>query len=188
MKRNSARSLQAAPFFAVAVLSLLAGASARANDYVIYVAPGGTPAETSAQGKADGNATFAERSAQKAFDKAGQLLSQDGAHSVSVLMAGGDYAGKAGGGMYFVPQIKNPRGVLRIIGGFAPDFSGRQPFKYLTRLTTNEGRNQGILNISKQSQLQELVVSALLLDAAQSNDYDKKTTAFSKAVRARFLC
>jgi len=177
MKRATAKFLKIALFFVFPVCSLTL---AQADNYVIYVAPGGTPAETSAQGKADGKLSFAERSPQKAFDKAGVLLSQPGAHNVSVLMAGGTYAGKAGAGMYMVPQIKNAQAKLHIIGGFTDDFTGRQPFKNLTKLTTNNGRNQGILNISKQSQLQELVISGLMLDAAPSSDYDKKTNSILK--------
>lgn len=117
---------------------------------------------------------------QKALDKAGELLSQPGAHSASILVTGGDYAGKAGAGMFIVPQIKNAQARLRIIGGFKDDFAGRQPFKNPTRLTTNEGRNQGILQLSKQSQLQELVISGLLLDAAPSNKYDQRTNSILK--------
>ena len=180
MKNPAFKLRNAVPFFALAVLSLLNCSATRAHDYVIYVAPGGTPAETAAAGKADGDKSFAERSPQKAFDKAGVLLAQPGAHSVRILLAGGTYAGKAGAGMYIVPQIKNAQGKLHILGGFTDDFTARQPFKNLTRLTTNMGRNQGILNIAKQSQLQELVISGLLLDAAESNDYDKKTNSILK--------
>ena len=174
-------AVKAAPLIAVAAMSLLALAPAQANDYVIYVAPRDTPAGTAAEGKANGTTTFAEHGMQKAFDKAGALLNANGQHTASVLMAGGDYAGKAGGGIFFIPQIKNAQGTLRIIGGYNADFSGRQPFQNLTGLATNMGRNQAILQLSKQSQLKELVISGLLLDAGPSNQYDAKTNSLLKA-------
>ena len=180
MKILSAKSWPVAPVLAATLLNLLVVTTAKANDYVIYVAPKGTAAATNATAKADGAANFAEGTLQRAFDKAAELLNQTGTHSASVLVAGGEYAGKAGAGAWMVPQIKNPQASLRIIGGFADDFATRQPFKNLIRLTTNEGRNQGILNISKQSQLRELVISGLLLDAEKSNKYDGPTNSLLK--------
>jgi len=171
--------LKAAPFFAVA-LNLLGGAPAMADNYLIYVAPRDTAAATAAGGKANGAAVFAEYSLQKALDKAGALLSAPGTHSASLLVAGGDYAGKAGSGIWTVPPIKNAQGTLRIVGGYANDFASRQPFKNLSRLTTNMGRNQGILQLSKDSQLKEFVVSGLLFDAALSNKYDARTNSILK--------
>lgn len=178
--RSLSVSLKAAPFLTLGVLNLLGMGPVDANDYTIYVAPGGTPAATSAEGKVNGTSSFAERSAQKAFAKAGTLLSQPGTHSATIMLAGGDYAGQAGSGMYTVPSIKNAQATLRIIGGYAPDFATRQPFTHLTRLTTNIGRNEGILNISKQSELKELVISGLVLDAAPSNKYDARTNSILK--------
>ena len=161
-------------------LSLLTLAPALAADYLIYVAPKDTPAFSAAEAKANGTSAFAERTLQNALDKAAQLLVQPGAHTATVLIAGGDYAGKAGLGMFTVPPIKNAQATLRITGGYADDFATRQPFRKLTRLLTNEGRNQGILNLSKQSQLAELVISGLLFDAAPSNKYDQKTNSLLK--------
>lgn len=168
------------PSLAAIGLGLAAIPPAVADDYLVYVAPSGSPASTAAEGKANGTSRFSERSIQKSLDKAAALLSQPGPQRVSVLIAGGDYLGKAGAGMYIVPQIKNPQGTLRIIGGFSDDFSERQPFRNLTKLTTNEGRNQAILQLSRQSQLKELVISGLLFDAAPSNRYDAETNSILK--------
>lgn len=169
-----------APLLAVATLHLLALVPAEANDYTIYVAPSDSPARGAAEGKANGASVFAERSMQKALDKAGNLLGQPGEHKVSLLLAGGNYGGQAGSGIFMVPAIKNARGTLHIVGGYADDFASRQPFQHLTKLTTNMGRNQGILQLSQQSELKELVISGLLLDAAPSNKYDARTNSILK--------
>lgn len=174
--KNSKIRLPGVVLFATMVACGLAGSQARSDSYVIYVAPRDTPAAAAATAKANGNTAFAERTLQRAFNKAGELLAK-GSHQATILIAGGNYTGQAGVGMFNVPQIKNPQASLRIIGGLSEDFTGRQPFKNLTRLQTNEGRNEAIVQFARQSQLKQIVISGLLLDAAPSNKYDSRTNS-----------
>lgn len=153
---------------------------ASADQYIIYVAPRDTPAYAAAQSKEDGQYQFAERTVHRALTKAADLLNQPGPHTVLVAVAAGSYNGKAKQGVWMIPQISNPEGVLQIVGGYNDDFSGRQPFGNLTALVTREGRNGAFLQFAKRTQLKQVVISGLLFDAAPSNAYDVKTNSIKK--------
>ncbi len=174
-RRFSARGL-------VAALALMTGLApvCRPDTYVVYVAPRDSPASAVAKSKADGATVFAERRLHRALTKAAELL-QSGPHTVNVLVAPGAYPGKIRAGVWVLPPINNPQGSLRLIGGFNDDFTGRQPFRRLSRLVTVEGRDGALLQISRKSALKQLVISGFVFDAAPSNKYDAKTNSLLKA-------
>ncbi len=150
-----------------------------ANDYVIYVAPKNTTAYENAGAKANDTTVFAQRTFHRALTQAADLL-QSGSHTVTVVVAQGQYFGKAKQGIWVVPVIDNPEGTLRIVGGFNEDFSARQPFLWVSELITAEGRNGALIQITKKSRLKELVISGFLFDAAPSNKYDARTNSILK--------
>ncbi len=175
--------MKASPMRTLVLLFTLLGLTvqfAQANDYIIYVAPKNTPAYANAEAKEDGQQQFAERTVHRALTKAAELLNQSGEHRVIVAVAAGSYRGKAKQGIWVVPQITNPQGSLQIVGGYNDDFSGRQPFGNITALVTSEGRNGAFLQLTKRSQLNTLVISGFLFDAAPSNTYDAKTNSIKK--------
>ncbi|MFQ5569888.1 MAG: hypothetical protein ACE5G0_09450 [Rhodothermales bacterium] len=161
------------------MLAVLVPPTAQADSYVIYVAPKNTSAYEVAQQKADDTLIFAERTFHRALTKAASLL-QSGPHTVTVVVAQGQYFGKAKQGIWVVPVIDNPEGTLRIVGGFNDDFTARQPFLWVSELITAEGRNGALLQITKKSRLKELVISGFMFDAAPSNAYDQKTNSILK--------
>jgi hypothetical protein len=152
---------------------------AYADDYVIYVARKDSKALEVAKTKSDNKSIYAERTFHKALVKAADLL-QLGKHTVTVMVANGEYVGKAKQGVWIVPKIDNPEATLRLIGGFNDDFSERKPFDLLTALVTNEGRNGAFIQFTKKSKLHELVISGFLFDAAASNKYDDETNSILK--------
>ncbi|NNF07208.1 MAG: hypothetical protein HKN21_10650 [Candidatus Eisenbacteria bacterium] len=164
---------------AVLLAMIFTTSMASADEYLIYVARKDTPAYTAAQGKANETTVFAQRTLHKALRQAAELL-QTGPHTVTVLVAEGAYVGKAKQGVWVIPVIDNPEATLRLVGGMNEDFSARQPFAWLTRLVTREGRDGALLQITKKSKLKELVVSGFLFDAAPSNAYDSKTNSLLK--------
>ncbi len=162
------------------LVSLSTVQPARADTYRIFVAPKDSPAYTFAQSQEDGRRQFAERTFHRALTKAAELLNQPGAHTVTIAVAAGSYTGKAKQGIWVVPQIDNPEATLHMVGGFNDDFSGRQPFANLAALTTSDVRNGAFLQLTRRSQLKELVISGFLFDAAVSNRYDIKTNSILK--------
>ncbi len=140
----------------------------------IYVAPKDTPAFAAAEKKAQAAGGQAERTLQRALDRAAEALNKGGPAVVTVRIAAGEYGGKLGAGTFAVPVVDNPEGTLRILGGYGDDLEARAPFRTLTRLKTAAGRGGGILAFTEKSKLKELVVSGLVLDAAPSNTYDGK--------------
>ena len=172
--------------FKVSLVALTLSASSLAaptlaTDYAIYVAPRDSVAEKTATGKANDTQIFAERTLHRALTKAGELLAKPGQNSVRVLVAAGQYKGKAGQGVWKIPTIANPQGRLYVLGGMNDEFTGRQPFGNLTELVTVSGRDGALLQFGSKSQLKEAVISGFLLDAAPSNDYDAKTNSLKKA-------
>ena len=124
--------------FLLCVLLVLTVLPARANEFTIYVAPKDSPAYSYAEGQADDKAVFAERSFHRALEGASKLLARGG--TVRILVAEGDYDGKAGAGIWKMPTVKSPSGRLHILGGWNDDFSARAPFDHLSRLVTRYGR------------------------------------------------
>lgn len=167
------------PATALAATVLIA-APVAADDYVILVAPRDTPAAEYAASRADDQTVFAERRLFRAVDRAAALLEAGGAHTVSILVAAGEYPGQTGLGVWEIPSIANPEGSLRILGGFNDDFSGRQPFALLSSLVTQEGRGGAFITVGRRSQLKQLVISGLHIDAAPSNTYDARSNSILK--------
>lgn len=158
-----------------------ASGSVRADDYTVYVAPKKSAAYEFAKAQADDETLFAERSFHKGLGQAAELLAAGGAHTVTVLVAGGEYYGKAKQGVWVLPAVDNPEGSLRILGGFNDDFTERKPFESVSGLVTIDGRNGAILSIEKKTKLRQLVISGFLFDAAPSNKYDAKSNSLLKA-------
>ena len=154
--------------------------AAAATDYVILVAPRGTAAGEFAEGRANDQTVFAERRLHRALTQAAELLAQGGAHTVSVLVAAGEYPGRTGTGVWEIPTIANPEGTLRVLGGFNEDFTGRQPFSLLSSLVTQPGRPGAFITVGPRSQLAELVISGFLFDAAPSNRYHAESNSILK--------
>ena len=148
--------------------------------HLVIVAPRGTTAYANAQGIENGNTVFAERALWRGLNKAAELLNEGGERVVHVAIAEGVYEGQFDQGVWKVPKIENANGTLRIMGGYNEDFSGRQPFGLPVRLQTIYGRDGAILQFEERSDLRELVVSGLLLDAAPSNAYDQRTNSLKK--------
>ena len=148
--------------------------------HLVIVAPRGTPAYDFAQGAENGTTVFAERALWRGLNKAAELLNEGGPRVVHVAIAEGVYEGQFDAGVWKVPTIENAQGTLRIMGGYNADFSGRQPFGLPVRLQTVYGRDGAILQFESGSELNELVVSGLLLDAAPSNKYDQRTNSLVK--------
>jgi hypothetical protein len=164
------------------VLVALAAAAppTRAVSYAVLVAPRDTEAHAFAEATANGQTVFAERTLWRGLNKAAEILNGGGEHTVMVLIAEGTYEGQFGQGVWKVPAIDNPSGTLRILGGYTPTFAGRQPFGLPVRLQTVYGRDGALLQFERGSALRELVVSGLLLDAAPSNRYDRRTNSLLK--------
>lgn len=160
--------------------TLAVAAPVAADDYVILVAPRDTPAAEYAAAQANDQTVFAERRLFRALNQAAEILGAGGAHTVTVMVAAGEYPGQTGLGVWEIPPIANPEGRLRIVGGFNDDFSGRQPFGLLSTLVTQEGRSGAFITVGRRSQLKEFVVSGFLFDAAPSNKYDARSNSILK--------
>lgn len=161
----------------VAVFLLAFSAVAHATTYTILVAPRDTPALANAEAKQNDSTVFSERKLYKALTKAAELVNKPGAHEVRVMIAAGEYTGQMGQGQWTVPAINNPEGSLAIIGGWNETWNGRQPFKHLVSLKTNEGRPGPMLMFTKNGVLKRLAVSGLLMDASPSNQYDARSNS-----------
>lgn len=168
----------------IASLALLAtmgtAAPTMAEDYVILVAGRDTPAAAYAETQANDQGVFFERRLFRALNRASEILGQGGAHTVSILVAAGQYPGQTGTGVWEIPSVQNAEGRLRILGGFNDDFSGRQPFGLLSELVTQEGRPGAFLTVGRRSELKQLVISGLMFDAAPSNKYDARSNSILK--------
>lgn len=163
----------------LALSTALFSLAALADDYVVFVAPRDTPAAEAAQKQADDKAVFWFAKLHKALNKVGELLAE-GEHTVTVKVAQSDAASAAGAGTWQVPPIKNPKATLKLLGGWTPDWSTRDPFAHPTELLTGEGRPQPILSFSPKSAIGEIVISGFVFDAAPSNKYDAKTNSLLK--------
>ncbi len=165
------------------ILLLLAGAAAGfqvpagAETRVLYVAPRETPAFAAAE-RLGGPV---QPSLHRALDQAAEAVNQPGPQTVTVMVAAGEYDGKAGQGTWPIPRLTNPQGSLRLVGGFGDDYSSRQPFTRLTKLVTSSGRPGAILSFAPRSQVREIVISGFHVDGALSNAYDEETNSFLRA-------
>ncbi|HIG74469.1 MAG TPA: hypothetical protein EYQ24_07815 [Bacteroidetes bacterium] len=158
----------------------LSRAQSDVNTFAVLVAPRDTPAYAFAQSNANDASVFAERKLWRGLNKAAELLNEGGNRTVMVLIAEGTYDGQFGTGVWKVPPVDNASGTLQIMGGYNEQFNGRQPFGLPVRLQTIYGRDGAILQFEQGTQLRELIVSGLLLDAAPSNAYDAQTNSIKK--------
>ena len=172
---------------ALAVGLILGAGSAQAATYEVLVAPRDTAAQEKAAGMADGSAVFAARKIHSAFAKAQELLAGCGDCTVHVKIAGGSYVGKARTGQWTFPDVQAPGATLRILGGYAEDFSTRDPFASPTILQVSENRSDAVLRFEgKKHALRELVVSGLTIDTSPSNSYGAQGNSLHKGGSSSF--
>jgi hypothetical protein len=151
-----------------------------AGQYEILVAGRGTAAAETAAARADGARVLAERRLFRALNRAAELLSTPGPTTVTIRVAAGDYPGQTGLGVWAIPSISNPEARLHILGGYDDGFDARSPFTRPSRLVTQAGRDGAFITVGPRSQLAELVISGLHLDAAPSNRYDARSNSILK--------
>jgi hypothetical protein len=161
-------------FVLTGVAALLATA---ASAETIYVAPNGSDDYEAAQGL-DGHSV--EKTLHRALNSAAELLN-GGATEVSVHVAEGEYDGKAGMGIWEIPSINNPQGVLRIVGGWHDGFAERAPFDYWSALKTSETRNGAFISLGRRSALAEFTISGFIFDGSPSNGYDAETNSLIRS-------
>lgn len=159
----------------VAAWCVLSGA-ARADVIDLYVAARDTPAAKVAEPLADGKTKFWFPKLPRAFEKAVELLNGT-EHEVRINVARGDD----------YPGVGLPNGVnggkakLLILGGWCEDWKTRDPFSCPSAFGTGEGRNQGFLSFGgNKTQLDTLVISGFVMNAAPSNKYDARTNSLLK--------
>ncbi len=164
----------------VSGLWILFAAAARAETVTIYVAPKGSPAAEAATKKAAADGGQVVTSFFKALPVAAEIASKPGARTVNVLVSGDAYRGQLGMGMWALPLVDNPAADVHVVGGFDPTFT-RRSFATLTRLETAPDRGGPFLQITKGSQIHELVISGFVFDAAPSNTYDAASKSLSRS-------
>lgn len=166
------------------------GEAHAATTYDVLVAPRDSAASETAAAlaaRADGSTVFAERKIHSAFGRAQELLTGCGDCTVQVKIAGGSYDGKARTGQWTFPEVQAPGATLRILGGYADDFSSRDPFANPTILQVNENRSDAVLRFEgKKHALRELVVSGLTIDTSPSNSYGTGETSLHKGGSSSF--
>lgn len=171
-------------------LSLWVGmgeAHAAMTTYEVLVAPRDSAASETAAALADGSTVFAERKIHSAFGRAQELLAGCGDCTVHVKIAGGSYEGKARTGQWTFPEVQAPGATLRILGGYADDFSSRDPFADPTMLQVNQNRSDAVLRFEgKKHALRELVVSGLTIDTSPSNSYGMEENSLHKGGSSSF--
>jgi len=172
--------LRSTPLLATLAVAGLA-THAPADDFTILVGPTKSTAYENAKSREDNKTTFAQRSMHKTLTQASGLLEGGGAHTVRVLVAKGEYYGKAKMGVWELSTVDNAEGRIMIMGGYNDDFSARDPFRNVTGLATNDARAGAILTIGKKTTLAQLVVSGFLFDGAPSNKYDVKSNSLLKS-------
>lgn len=159
-------------------LILLCMTAGLASAEVIYVAPKGTP-DYDAAAALGGHGV--ESTLHAAMKTAADLLNEGGAREVSIYVAEGEYDGKAGQGIWEIPSIRNPEGVLRLIGGWHDGFAARSPFDNWAVLKTSPTRNGAFISLGQRSQLREYSISGFIFDGSPSNGYDADTNSFLRA-------
>lgn len=159
-----------------ALLLSLTAAVSQADVIEIYVAARDTPAAKLAEPMADGKTKFWFPKLPRAFEKAVELLNGTD-HEVRVNVARADDLPGVG-----LPNgLNGARAKLLILGGWCDDWKKRDPFSCGSAFTTGEGRNQGFLSFGgNKTQLDTLVISGFVMNAAPSNKYDARTNSLLK--------
>lgn len=154
----------------VVAAGLLAPSTARAGDVVFCV--GGEEDKGKAHAEAGGGKWT------KHFDKALNWAAEaikGSDKTVVVKIAGGDY-----GGEYAFPAFAAPKGTLRIQGGWDGAFTKRDPFHTPSKFISTPSRGGPMFSLSPKDEIGSFTLDGLLLDAAGSNAYDKKTNSLLK--------
>lgn len=151
-----------------------------AGQVTLLVGPGSSSeAYLYAESQANGNSIKAFKSFHTAMTEAAALLTAGKSH-VTIKVAGGEYDGKAGSGTWSLPIVKNAGGKLHLLGGYSNDFSTRNPFQYPVWLKSRYGRGDAFIALGNKSELNELIISGFVMDAAPSNNYDAGTNSLKK--------
>ncbi len=136
----------------------------------VYVAARGSKAFEAALAKAPAEAVFPNL--HKAIARVAELAAQPGATEVEMLVASGPYAGKAGGGGWALPALQAPGLRIALLGGFADDWSSRDPFHAPSHVGGDAASGTPVFELARKTVLKELVVSGFAVDYAGRNAYD----------------
>jgi hypothetical protein len=142
-----------------------------APDLQILVAPRRSAAFRRAEELASEPGVEAERKLFRALQRAAEYLNQNGPCTVSVKIAAGEFTGKANTGTWWIPKIEAPGSRLRLLGGYAENWERREPFSRFSRLQVSEDRTAPVLQLERESLLEEFYLSGLVMDAGPSNRY-----------------
>ena len=151
-----------------------------AQHATILVAPRDSASYTFAQTRSVDPSIHSFSSFQKALNMASQLLNSS-ADSVAIWVSAGIYDGKAGRGIWNIPKIERPNGKLVILGGWTAEFRQWNPLLTPSILQTSPGRADAFVGIEKNSHLQLLAITGLMMDAQISNRYDRSTNSLLKS-------
>ena len=143
-------------------------------DIEIFVAPRGSDAHAAAEERADDERTFAERKLFRALNRAAEHLDSSGPCTVTVRVAEGQQTGKANTGTWLVPEIDAPGSKLHLLGGYDASWGERRPFERRAVLECSSDRTAPVLQFSRESRLQELYLSGLVMDTGNANRYDNE--------------
>ena len=120
------------------------------------------------------------KSLTKAFALAAREINEKKELSITIKVAEGDYNGDLGSGAYQLPLYDNPKGSIKLLGGFNNDFTVRKPFHTPTKIITIKERSATMLAFTKKSKLKSFVMDGILMDAQNSNNYDQKSNTLLK--------
>ena len=161
----------------VLALSFLFAISALAKDYTILVAPKKTEAYKNGKKLKNGDNIFFKNKLFKAMRKAAEILSTNKGDTVNIKISAGEYFGKTKSGTWGFPEIKSPKGTLRILGGYDNNFKKRAPFDTPTILV---GASYILTFEGRKPALKELYISGLVMDVYRGNKYDAKSNCLLK--------
>ncbi len=161
----------------ILALSFLFAFSAFAKDYTILVAPKKTEAYKNGKKLKNGDNIFFKNKLFKALRKAAEILATNKGDTVNIKIAAGEYYGKTKSGTWGFPEIKSPKGTLRILGGYDANFKKRAPFDTPTVLV---GASYILTFQGRKPALKELYISGLVMDVYRGNKYDAKTNCLLK--------
>lgn len=168
----------------IAWIFLFAGIASATESEIVFTVGGdkekGKAMASSAGGKWGKSLSKGFKNAAKAINAA------KGAKVIACIkVAAGEYDGDFGSGAYILPEIKNPKAILIIEGGYSPDFVKRDPFLSPTKLVTTKDRSAPLLKFRastphNQDELAALIINGLVMDVGNSNAYDAKTNSLLK--------
>lgn len=158
---------------------LLAPRAARADEVTFFV--GGDEAKGKELAAAAGG-KYTKENVAKALGWAGEALAGGAEKTVVVKIASGSY-----GGEHNLPAFKNPKGSLRIQGGWDATFSKRDPFGAPTRFVSSTPRAGPMIEFAPKDSLKSFALDGVLLDAGPGNKYDQKTNSLLKGESCTFV-